>query len=299
VETRYLFGADGAFSSVRQRLQKTDRFNYQQHYLPHGYKELSIPATDDGGFRIEKNALHIWPRKDFMMIALPNLDGTFTCTLFMAFEGGENSFAALKTDDDVMRFFEREFPDAIPLMPTLLEDWNENPTSSLVTVRCSPYHHGDQVMILGDAAHAIVPFYGQGMNAAFEDCFLIDQLVEKHAPSWGRIGEEFSATRKDDADAIADLALYNFVEMRDKVANPAFLWRKKIEKVLHKIAPKWWIPLYTMVTFSNMPYAEAKSRAARQDRLLTLGLIVLALVVSLAFATLLAIFGPFGAACSG
>lgn len=294
VSTRYLFGADGAFSSVRQRLQKTDRFDYQQHFLPHGYKELSIPAAEDGGFRIEKNALHIWPRKDFMMIALPNLDGTFTCTLFMGFEDAENSFAALETDDDVMAFFEREFADALPHMPTLLEDWNANPTSSLVTVRCAPYHHSDQVMILGDAAHAIVPFYGQGMNAAFEDCFLIDQLVEKHAPDWGQIGREFSRTRKDDADAIADLALYNFVEMRDKVASPTFLWRKKLEKVLHALAPSWWIPLYTMVTFSNMPYAQAKSRAARQDRYLSIGLILLAIAASIALATILFVFGPFG-----
>lgn len=293
VKTRYLFGADGAFSSVRQRLQKTDRFDYQQHYLPHGYKELSIPAAEDGGFRIEKNALHIWPRKDFMMIALPNLDGTFTCTLFMAFEGGENSFADLKTDEAVMQFFEREFPDAIPHMPTLLEDWNANPTSSLVTIRCFPYHSTDQVMILGDAAHAIVPFYGQGMNAAFEDCFLIDRLVEAHAPDWGRVGEEFSRTRKDDADAIADLALYNFIEMRDKVASPAFLWRKKLEKVLHAIAPNWWIPLYTMVTFTNLPYAEAKERAARQDRMLTTALIVAVILLAAALAALLFEFAPW------
>lgn len=293
VKTRYLFGADGAFSSVRARLQKTDRFNYQQQYLPHGYKELSIPPTADGGWRLEKNYLHIWPRKDFMMIALPNLDGSFTCTLFMGFEGGENSFSALQSDRDVMQFFEREFADALPHMPTLLEDWHDNPTSSLVTVRCSPYHSTDQVMILGDAAHAIVPFYGQGMNAAFEDCFLIDQLLDEHAPNWGTIGQEFSRTRKADADAIADLALYNFVEMRDKVASPAFLWRKKLEKVLHKLAPNWWIPLYTMVTFTNLPYSEAQARAARQDRYLTLGLIVGAVLLSLALAALLLAFAPW------
>lgn len=271
VPTRYLFAADGAYSSVRQVLQKSGRFDFSQNYLPHGYKELEIPALPDGGWRIEKNVLHIWPRHDFMMIALPNTDGSFTVTLFMAFDGGPNSFAALETEQDVVAFFEREFPDAIPLMPNLVEDFFSNPTGPLVTIRCEPYHSGDQVLLLGDSAHAIVPFYGQGMNAAFEDCFIIDQIIDRYAPDWGTVGRVFSATRKDDADAIADLAIYNFLEMRSKVADPKFLVKKKVDRALHEAFPEQWMPLYSMVTFSNMPYSEARERAARQDRMLKYG----------------------------
>ncbi len=271
VSTRYLFAADGAYSAVRQVLQKSGRFDFSQSYLPHGYKELEIPALPDGGWRIEKNVLHIWPRHDFMMIALPNTDGSFTVTLFMAFEGGPNSFEALQTERDVIDFFEREFPDSVPLMPNLVEDFFENPTGPLVTIRCEPYHCDDQVLLLGDAAHAIVPFYGQGMNAAFEDCFIIDQIVERYAPDWGTVGRVFSATRKDDADAIADLAIYNFLEMRSKVADPKYLVKNKVDRALHKAFPQQWMPLYSMVTFSNMPYSKARERAARQDRWLKYG----------------------------
>jgi kynurenine 3-monooxygenase len=169
-----VIGVDGAFSAVRQSMQlKIDSFQYDESYLAHGYKELTIPPGPDGLWRMEKNALHIWPRKSFMMIALPNPDGSFTCTLFWQFEG-PRSFATTQTDDDVRRFFEEEFPDAVPLMPTLLEDFRQNPTGSLVTIRCAPWSYRDKVCLLGDAAHAVVPFYGQGMNAAFEDCVVLD-----------------------------------------------------------------------------------------------------------------------------
>ncbi|MFP4597891.1 MAG: FAD-dependent oxidoreductase [Persicimonas sp.] len=260
-------GADGAFSKVRQRLQKTDRFNYAQEFLSHGYKELELPPADDGAHRLDKNALHIWPRHDFMMIALPNQDGSFTCTLFMAFEG-KDSFEQLQTEADVEAFFAREFPDAVPHMPTLLDDFFDNPTSSLVTIRCEPYHWEDRVLIIGDAAHAVVPFYGQGMNAAFEDCFVFDTLFEQYDGEWSQILPKFSELRKPNADAIADLALYNYTEMRSRVADPAFLLRKKLERQLHKMFPETWVPLYSMVTFSNIPYAEARERADKQDRLL-------------------------------
>jgi kynurenine 3-monooxygenase len=272
VKTRFLFGADGAFSAVRQQLQKSGRFNYSQDFLSHGYKELSIPPAADGGWRMEKNALHIWPRHDFMLIALPNLDGSFTVTLFLAWEG-EHSFARLQDEHDVVEFFKAHFPDALAMMPTLVEDFFGNPTGSLVTIRCNPYHSTDQVVLLGDAAHAVVPFYGQGMNASFEDCTVLDGLMDEFGSNWGKVASQFSARRKPDADAIADLALYNFVEMRSKVADPMFLMKKKVDRALSDTFPDRWMPLYSMVTFSNMPYSEAKARAEHQDKVLKWGLI--------------------------
>jgi kynurenine 3-monooxygenase len=282
VKTRFLFGADGAYSSVRQQLMKSGRFNYSQDYLSHGYKELSIPPAADGGWRMDKNALHIWPRHDFMLIALPNLDGSFTVTLFLAWEG-EYSFANLTDEHTVTDFFHEHFADALSLMPTLVEDFFANPAGNLVTVKCDPYHHADQVLLVGDAAHAVVPFYGQGMNASFEDCTILDDLMEAHAgrlvvdpssaPNWGRLAAEFSKTRKADADAIADLAVYNFLEMRSKVADPMFLLKKKVDRRLAETFPSKWMPLYSMVTFSNMPYSEAKARAEEQDRKLKWGLL--------------------------
>lgn len=266
-KTRYLFGADGAFSAVRGALQKTGRFNYGQQYLSHAYKELHIPGGPDGSWLMDKNALHIWPRHDFMLIALPNLDGSFTVTLFLAYEG-EHSFSKLRTPGAAIAFFENFFPDALKLMPSFEEDFFENPTGDLVTIKCSPFHYTDQVLLIGDAAHAIVPFYGQGMNASFEDCFLVDQLLDSLAPDWGEVGRQFTKERIDDAHAIADLAIYNFLEMRSKVSNKNFLLKKKVDKQLHKWFPKTWMPLYSMVTFSNIPYAVAGERAARQNSIL-------------------------------
>lgn len=263
LEADVVIGADGAFSSVRSRMQRTARFNYEQEFLTHGYKELCIPAAEGGGHRIDPAGLHIWPRHQFMMIALPNLDGTFTCTLFLPFEGPV-SFEKLQSEAEVQSFFAREFPDAVEHLPTLTEDFFGNPTGSLVTVRCSPYHRR-RTAIIGDAAHAVVPFYGQGMNAAFEDCTVLMQILDEMDGDWDATLSAYSERRKADAHAIADLALYNYLVMRDKVASIGFLWRKKLERVLHGLMPRTWVPLYSRVTFSNRPYSEARVAVARQD----------------------------------
>src|SRR5437660_5216667 len=244
-----IVGVDGAFSAVRQSMQKKiSGFEYDESYLAHGYKDLTILPAPDGSWRMEKEALHIWPRKSFMMIALPNPDGSFTCTLFWEFEG-PRSFASVKTDDEVHRFFEEEFPDAVPLMPTLLEDFHENPTGSLVTTRCAPWFYQDKVCLIGDAAHAVVPFYGQGMNAAFEDCVVLDECLEKFPHDRHRAFAEYFERRKVNADALADLALENFIEMRDKTASRAFRAKKKLDHFLEAALPGIYLPLYTMVTF--------------------------------------------------
>src|SRR5437588_9652267 len=211
-----IIGVDGAFSAVRQSMQKQiPNFQYDESYLAHGYKELTIPPGPDGSWRMEKNALHIWPRKSFMMIALPNPDGSFTCTLFWEFKG-PRSFETTTTDDDIRRFFDEEFPDAVPLMPALLEEFRQNPTGSLVTIRCAPWFYKDKVALVGDAAHAVVPFYGQGMNAAFEDCVVLDECLAEFPEDRQRAFVEYFQRRKVNADALADLALENFIEMRDK-----------------------------------------------------------------------------------
>ncbi|WP_046244441.1 FAD-dependent oxidoreductase [Hymenobacter terrenus] len=263
-----LFGTDGAFSAVRGALQKTDRYNYSQDYLEYGYKELTIAAGPEGEWQLEKNALHIWPRGQYLMIALPNLDGSFNCTLFFPYEGAE-SFAALQTPTDVTAFFDRVFPDARPLMPALTEEFFAHPTGSLVTIRCYPWKYDDDVLLLGDASHAIVPFYGQGMNAGFEDCSVLNELLDKHGDTaWPAIFAEFQVQRKPNADAMADLALYNFTEMRDRVADPRFLLQKKIEAKIAVQYPGRWTPLYSQVTFSHTPYAEAWAAGQRQDAIM-------------------------------
>jgi kynurenine 3-monooxygenase len=274
-----VIGVDGAFSSVRQSMQlKIDNFQYDESYLAHGYKELTIPPGADGSSRMEKNALHIWPRKSFMMIALPNRDGSFTCTLFWEFEG-PRSFATTKTADDVRRFFEEEFPDAVPLMPTLLEDFRDNPTGSLVTIRCAPWYYRDKVCLLGDAAHAVVPFYGQGMNAAFEDCVVLDECLEKFPDNRERAFREYFSRRKENTDALADLAIGNFIEMRDKTASRTFRAKKKLDHVLEAALPGIYVPLYTMVTFTRIPYAAAAKRARLQDLLVYTSLIVISAIL--------------------
>ena len=263
-----VFGSDGAFSAARLQLQlSTDRFEYSQHYIDHGYKELHIPAGAGGEFRLEKNALHIWPRGGYMLIALPNLDGSFTCTLFFPFEGPE-SFSALPDEAAVETFFRRVFPDAVPLMPALTHDFFANPTGSLVTVRCFPWSSGDKLCLIGDAAHAIVPFFGQGMNAGFEDCTVLDQLMEGE-DNWQHLFHSFEKARKANADAIAELALQNFIEMRDKVGDRRFLLRKKIEARVHERHPDKWLSLYSQVTFSpDIPYSEALANGKRQDAIM-------------------------------
>jgi len=264
-----IFGSDGAFSAARLTQQTNiDRFDYHQFYIDCGYKELTIPAGPNGTFLIEKNALHIWPRGKYMMIALPNKDGSFTCTLFFPFEG-EKSFAALKTREAVKTFFEAEFMDAVPLMPALLDDFFNNPTSSLVTVKCFPWTVDNKLALIGDAAHAIVPFFGQGMNCGFEDCSVLNGLLEKYENDWPTILKEYQNLRKPDADAIADLAIGNFIEMRDLVADPKFLLRKKIEARFNEKYPEKWIPAYSIVTFSpHIRYSEALSKGQFQDKIM-------------------------------
>lgn len=264
-----LFGADGAYSAARlQHMLQHERFEYHQSYIDFGYKELNIPAGENGAFRMEKNALHIWPRGNYMLIALPNIDGSFTCTLFFPFDG-DPSFASLDTKEKVRSFFEKTFTDAVPLMPTLEEDFFNNPTSSLVTVKCHPWIRYDKFALIGDAAHAIVPFFGQGMNCGFEDCSVLNELMNKHGEDWSAILNEFQSLRKPDADAIADLALNNFIEMRDKVADPKFLLQKKIEAKLHSKYPEKWIPAYAQVTFSpHIRYSEALQRGSRQEAIM-------------------------------
>src|SRR5437763_1346916 len=256
-----VIGVDGAFSAVRQSMQKKlDGFQYDESYLAHGYKELTIPPAAGGSWVMEKNALHIWPRKSFMMIALPNPDGSFTCTLFWEFKG-PRSFESTKTDDDVRRFFDEEFPDAVPLMPALLEDYRENPTGSLVTIRCAPWYYKDKVALVGDAAHAVVPFYGQGMNAAFEDCVVLDECLAQFSDNRQRAFAEYFARRKENSDALADLAVENFVEMRDKTASKAFRAKKKLDHWLEGLLPDIYVPLYTMISFTRIPYATAATPA--------------------------------------
>jgi kynurenine 3-monooxygenase len=277
-----VIGVDGAFSAVRHSMQKQIAgFEYDESYLAHGYKELTIPPAPDGSWRMEKEALHIWPRKSFMMIALPNPDGSFTCTLFWEFEG-PRSFATTKTDEEIRRFFDEEFPDAVPLMPSLLDDFKTNPTGSLVTIRCAPWFYKDKVALVGDAAHAVVPFYGQGMNAAFEDCVALDECLAEFPEDRQRAFVEYSARRKKDADSLADLAVQNFIEMRDKTASKTFRAKKRLDHLLEGLLPGIYLPLYTMVTFTRIPYCTAARRARLQNRIVYAGLIVLLLVTGFA-----------------
>ena len=264
-----LFAADGAFSAARMQHQvQHEKFNYQQYYIDCGYKELTIPPSPEGDFAMEINALHIWPRKDYMLIALPNLDKTFTCTLFFPFEG-EASFSQLTTKEKVKSFFEKTFPDAIALMPDYINEFFSNPISSLVTVKCYPWIREDKFALIGDAAHAIVPFFGQGMNCGFEDCRVLDELIDTHQEDWYQILAAYQMLRKPDGDAIADLAINNFTEMRDKTADPRFLLQKKIEARLHEKYPDQWIPAYSQVTFSpGIRYSEALQRGQKQEAIM-------------------------------
>jgi kynurenine 3-monooxygenase len=268
VESDVVIGTDGSTSAIRMEMQKLGRFNLSQEYLDYGYKELTIPAGPGGKHSLEPHALHIWPRGSYMLIALPNIDGTFACILFLPFEGKE-SFATLDTGEKAAAFFADKFPDAVPLMPQLKENYSNNPTGSMVTIKCSPWQMNGKALLLGDAAHAIVPFFGQGMNCAFEDCTVFLELMDRHGPDWPKLFSEFERARQTNTDAIADLALENFVEMRDRVADPQFLFRKKVELALEAKYPHLFVPKYAMVTFHRVPYAVALSRGKIQDRLLT------------------------------
>ena len=265
VSTGVIVGTDGAYSVVRAALQRREHQEYSQSYLEHGYKELFIPARPDGSAALERNAMHIWPRGRFMMMAMANLDGSFTVTLYLSMEG-DNSFSQLVTREDVRRFFEREFPDVVPLMPTLLDDFFANPTGSMVTVRTYPWSVAGNAVLVGDAAHAIVPFYGQGANAGFEDCLALIAEINRSPDDLAAAFARYQANRKPNTDAIADLAIANFYEMRDHIASAAFRWKKRFDQLLHRLFPKWFVPLYPMISFSLIPYAVARQRAVDQAR---------------------------------
>lgn len=263
-----LIGSDGAFSAVRHNLQFTDRFSYEQRFIDHGYKELTIPPDADGNHRMEREALHIWPRGNYMLIALPNPDGSFTCTLFFPYSGNP-SFESVQTVEEARKFFQEQFPDAYQLIDHFDNDWKENPTSSLVIIKCYPWSRNGKVAIIGDASHAIVPFYGQGMNSGFEDCTVLNDLMDEEGEAdWEKLLNRFEEKRKPDADAISDLAMRNFVEMRDKTGDPEFLLQKKIEAWFSEKHPDKWQPLYSLVTFSHTPYSEALELGRRQDELM-------------------------------
>ncbi len=267
IQADLLVGSDGAFSSLRSAYTSLDRCDYQQFYIGHGYKELSIPNGANNSFLIEKEALHIWPRKNYMLIALPNIDGSFTLTLFFPFNG-EPSFASVQNDEEIIQFFESQFGDAKKIMPQFLEEYKTNPTASLVTVKTNIWVYQSKSFLIGDAAHAIVPFYGQGMNAGFEDCTVLMDIIEKNEESnWETILQEYQNARKINGDAVAQLALNNFIEMRDLVADPIFLERKKIEKEIGLRYPKEYLSVYEMVSFSHTPYSVALGTAQAQEKL--------------------------------
>lgn len=262
-----VFGCDGAFSRIRHKMQRRSRFDYSQDFIDIGYKELTIPANDDGTHKLDKNSFHIWPRGNFMFIAMPNLDGSFTSTLFLPFEG-EISFEGIKTKTQAKAFFKTYFPDVLNEMDNLTEDFFKNPTSAMVTMKCYPWTYWDKVALVGDSAHAIVPFYGQGMNAGFEDIYILNALISKHGDDWEHIFEEYQKKRKPNTDAIAELSYRNFIEMSSKTADPLFLLQKKIEKHFAKNNPDKWIPVYSRVTFSDKPYSDALAIGDEQERIM-------------------------------
>lgn len=265
IKSELIFGADGAFSRVRLSMQALPRFQYSQYYIDYGYKELHIPAGANGEFLLDKNSLHIWPRGEFMLIALPNMDGSFTCTLFLPFEG-ELAFDDLNNETQVRAYFDKYFPDAVKLMPNLIEDFFRNPTSALVTVRCFPWHHQSTVL-MGDAAHAVVPFFGQGMNCGFEDVRILDELMDKYSTQQ-ELFNAYSQVRKANGDAIAQMALDNFIEMRDKVGIPEFREMKHIEHEIMESDSYNYTSMYQYVSFSNEPYEYAYNIGKKQNAML-------------------------------
>lgn len=265
VKSDVVFATDGAFSAVRYHsLQKLDRFTYSQNYIDDGYKEILLPANADGTYKMDSSSLHIWPRGRFMLIALPNPGGSFTCTLFMPFDGHKYCFNNLKTKHDIISLFREMFPDFYELMPEIADTWEEHPISSLAIIRCFPWHH-KQTVLMGDAAHATVPFYGQGMNAGFEDCTVMSGLMEKHGDNWMACFEEYESLRKPNGDAVQDLSLQNYLVMRDKVNDPEFILQQKVEKRIHELYPDQYLPLYSMVSFSDIEYHTALEQGIKQD----------------------------------
>ena len=262
-----IFGCDGAFSRVRHKMQRRSRFDYSQQFINVGYKELTIPANEDGTHKLDKNSFHIWPRGEFMFIAMPNLDGSFTCTLFLPFEG-DVSFESITNKEEAKAFFSTYFPNVMQDIENLAEDFFKHPTSAMVTIKCFPWTYWDKVALVGDSAHAIVPFYGQGMNAGFEDIYVLDELIAEYGDDWSAIFKAYEASRKPNADAIAELSYRNFVEMSSKTADPMFLLQKQIEKRFASLHPEKWIPTYSRVTFSEKPYADALQIGDRQEEIM-------------------------------
>ena len=267
VQADLVFATDGAFSAVRYNaMQKLDRFQYSQNYIDDGYREILLPANEDGSYKLDKNALHIWPRGRFMLIALANEDGSFTCTLFMPFKG-ENSFETLTSKEAVDKFFKSTFSDFYDMMPNIADAWEDHPLSSLAIVRCYPWTHG-KTALMGDAAHATVPFYGQGMNAGFEDCTVMWDMMQKHGDNIEKVFDEYQKSRKPDGDGVQDLSLHNYHVMRDFVGDPKFLLQKKIEAHFSEKHPDKWLPLYSQVTFSDIRYSEAWEKGMKQDAII-------------------------------
>ena len=262
-----VFGCDGAFSRIRHKMQRRSRFDYSQDFLEVGYKELTIPANKDGSHKLDKHSFHIWPRGKFMFIAMPNIDGSFTCTLFLPFEG-DVSFEKITNKKEANAFFKTHFPDVSLEIENLTEDFFKNPTSALVTMKCFPWTYWDKVALVGDSAHAVVPFYGQGMNAGFEDIYELGKLIAEYGDDWEMVFRQYQETRKPNADAIAELSYRNFVEMSSKTADPSFLLQKKIEKHFSKKHPDKWIPVYSRVTFSDRPYSEALAIGDAQEEIM-------------------------------
>lgn len=262
-----VFGCDGAFSRVRHKMQRRSRFDYSQDFIDVGYKELTIPANPDGSHKLDKNSFHIWPRGKFMFIAMPNLDGSFTCTLFLPFEG-EISFEKITDKEGLTEFFNTHFPDIAHVIGDLVTDFFKNPTSALVTMKCFPWTYGDKVALVGDSAHAVVPFYGQGMNAGFEDIHALNQIIARNGDNWEQIFMEYQTERKPNADAIAELSYRNFMEMSSSTADPNFILQKKIEKQFSLKYPDKWIPVYSRVTFSEESYVEALAYGDAQEEIM-------------------------------
>ncbi len=263
----HIFGCDGAFSRIRHKMQRRSRFDYSQDFLDVGYKELTIPPNTDGSHKLDKHSFHIWPRGRFMFIAMPNLDGSFTCTLFLPFEG-EVSFEKIRTKEEANAFFTTYFPNVMQDIENLTLDFFKNPTSAMVTMKCYPWTYWDKVALVGDSAHAIVPFYGQGMNAGFEDIYTLNGIMDQYGDDWEAIFQTFQKERKPNADAIAELSYRNFIEMSSKTADPSFLLQKKIEKWFAEKHPELWEPTYSRVTFSHRSYAEALAVGDRQEEIM-------------------------------
>lgn len=263
-----IFATDGAFSAARYHgMQRLDRFTYSQTYIPDGYREILLPANPDGTHKLSPNALHIWPRGRFMLIALPNFDGSYTCTLFMPFEDHEHCFNNLDSREKVTAFFREVFPDFYNMMPEVADHWEEHPLSSLAIIRCFPWTHG-KLALMGDAAHATVPFFGQGMNCGFEDCSVMWQLMQEYKENWPLIFKEYERLRKPNGDAVQDLSLQNYIVMRDKVADPEFLLLQKIERRINYLYPNRYFPLYSMVSFTDIEYITALTKGNAQEAMI-------------------------------